>query len=154
MYMDGGFDQLQSMVHFRVFTSYFARLKAVEAAGLVPVSICLKPPDWYHGLQYKKLAPTWGCLSDYKKDGDEKKYIRRYAKETLHGLALGDVLMELWQLSGGRSVALLCYERPEQFCHRHVFVDWANDWAANLKIVHRWQEDWTVTEFDGDIEEV
>lgn len=41
------------------YTSYFANLKKLPD-NVVPISICGKAPDWYSGLQYKKLAPKMG----------------------------------------------------------------------------------------------
>ena len=32
-----------------MYTGYFAKLKTYIDAGLVPVSICGKVPDWYRG---------------------------------------------------------------------------------------------------------
>ena len=49
-----------------MYTGYFAKLKSYEEAGLVPVSIAAKAPDWYHGAQYKKLAPKWSFFSEWK----------------------------------------------------------------------------------------
>jgi len=49
-----------------MYTGYFAKLKTYEKAGLVPVSIALKTPEWYTGLEYKRLAPTWSILSSWK----------------------------------------------------------------------------------------
>ena len=43
----------------KVYTSYFAKLKKLPDT-IVPISICGKAPDWYTGLQYKKLAPKYG----------------------------------------------------------------------------------------------
>lgn len=41
-----------------IFTTYFAKLKSLPS-NTVPISICGKAPDWYKGLQYKKLAPKY-----------------------------------------------------------------------------------------------
>lgn len=35
-----------------------------------------------------------------------------------------DVVNALYNLSGGIDVALVCYERPQDFCHRHIVADW------------------------------
>ena len=31
------------------------------------------------------------------------------------------------QASGGQDVALCCYEKPEEFCHRHILADWIKE---------------------------
>lgn len=41
-----------------IFTSYFGKLSKLPP-GIIPISICGKAPDWYKGLQYKKLAPKY-----------------------------------------------------------------------------------------------
>lgn len=43
-----------------IFTTYFAQLRNLPE-NIVSVSICGRAPDWYTGLQYKKLAPKWSC---------------------------------------------------------------------------------------------
>lgn len=28
------------------------------------------------------------------------------------------------KLSGGKDIALICYEKPTDFCHRHLVAEW------------------------------
>lgn len=49
-----------------MYTGYYAQLKKYLADGLYPVSIAGKCPDWYHGAEYKKLAPKWSFFSEWK----------------------------------------------------------------------------------------
>lgn len=49
-----------------LYTTYFAKLKSLPE-NVVPIAICGKTPDWYTGLQYKKLAPKWGFFSEWKR---------------------------------------------------------------------------------------
>lgn len=44
-----------------IYTSYFGVLKKLPA-NVIPVSICVKAPAWYSGIQYKKLAPNMDFL--------------------------------------------------------------------------------------------
>ena len=62
-----------------MYTGYFAKLKKYQEAGLVPVSIALKSPDWYHGLEYKQLALNWDILSSWK-SGEHKCDVDYYTK--------------------------------------------------------------------------
>jgi hypothetical protein len=50
-----------------IYTGYFAKLKTYEQAGLKPVSIAGKAPDFYKGPQYKGLAPEYKMFNDWKK---------------------------------------------------------------------------------------
>ena len=51
------------------YTSYFAKLKDLPE-DIVPISICGKAPNWYTGVQYKKLATKYSFFAKYKEDGD------------------------------------------------------------------------------------
>ena len=111
-----------------MYTGYFAKLKKYQEAGLVPVSIALKSPDWYHGLEYKQLAPNWDILSAWK-SGEHKGDIDYYTKhfeEVLDTLRPEDVIIELKQFGLLQDIILLCYEKPESFCHRHIVANWLN----------------------------
>ena len=39
-----------------IYTSYFTKLEQLPKS-IISISICGKAPDWYKGLQYKKLVP-------------------------------------------------------------------------------------------------
>lgn len=60
------------------------------------------------------------------KDVTEDSYIQMYNGQVLARLNPGGVVKMIEQLSGGRDCALLCYEKPGDFCHRHLIADWLN----------------------------
>lgn len=49
-----------------MFTGYFTKLKEYKQTGLIPISISGKAPEWYDGLEYKKLAPKWAFFQEWK----------------------------------------------------------------------------------------
>lgn len=106
-----------------IYTSYFAKLKKLPP-NIVPISICGKAPNWYGGLQYKKLAPKYSFFSEWKKSGDNSYYIEHFNYEVLSTLSPQSVHNELMKLSGGKDIALICYEKPTDFCHRHLVAEW------------------------------
>ena len=69
-----------------IYTSYFAKLKELEKNNIIPISICARSPDWYRGLQYKKLAPKYGFFMEWKKTHDNDYYIEHFEAEVLDGL--------------------------------------------------------------------
>jgi uncharacterized protein YeaO (DUF488 family) len=112
-----------------MLTGYFAKLKTYTDNGLIPVSIALYSPKWYSGLEYKKLAPSPGILHDFKVgefQGVIEHYRERYVREILGVLNPKVITEELEKLTKADSdkIILLCYERPEDFCHRHLVADW------------------------------
>lgn len=113
-----------------IYTSYFAKLRSLPE-NIVPVSICGKAPDWYTGLQYKKLAPKYDFFMKWKQNHDNAYYIKCFQEQVLDKLNATDVILDLSRICKGFSVgedniALICYEKPTDFCHRHLVADWLN----------------------------
>ena len=106
-----------------IYTSYFANVRRLSPE-IVPVSIALYSPGWFSGLRYRKLAPTDYILREWKSNPDVERYIRLYQSDVLARLSPYSVVCDLMVMSEGKDVALLCYEKPDTFCHRHLVADW------------------------------
>lgn len=106
-----------------ICTTYFANLGKLPA-DTVPISICGKAPDWYKGLQYKKLAPKWEFFQQWKRTHDNEYYIDHYWEEVLKPLNAQQIVKELIELAKCPHIALVCYEKPTDFCHRHLVAGW------------------------------
>lgn len=109
-----------------IYTSYFAKLSKLPA-NITPIAICGKSPEWYKGIQYKKLAPKWSFFSIWKETHDNEYYIKHFNEEVLNPLNANDVVNELYSLAGKNQdadIVLICYEKPGDFCHRHLVADW------------------------------
>lgn len=105
-----------------VYTSYFARLKSIEERGLVPIAVCQYPPAWYKGAVYKKVAPTYDMIQGMKNSDTRVYSAAEYVESILAPLDRQSVLEDLERLSGGKDVALLCFEKPTDFCHRRMIA--------------------------------
>ena len=105
-----------------IYTSYFAK-EAKLPPHIVPVSICRYRPRWFTGLQYQKLAPSQELLYNYKSTGNTEYYTTVF-NNYLQSLNFKAVQQDLAELSRGYDLALLCYERPIDFCHRHLVAQW------------------------------
>lgn len=122
-----------------IYTTYFANLKNLPD-NIIPVSIAGKSPEWYHGLEYKKLAPKYSFWKVWKENQDNQYYIDHYYSDVLSGLTQMEVIKELTILLQAKvnrvlhhpldsnlnqyHIALVCYESPEKFCHRHLVSEW------------------------------
>lgn len=124
-----------------LYTSYFAQLRNLPE-NVIPISICGKAPEWYNGLQYKKVAPKYGFFMEWKKNHDNDYYIEHYNEEVLSKLNPRGVIDEIYNLLSDEAkdiikqeglyktrsqkihVALICYEKPSDFCHRHLLAEW------------------------------
>ena len=124
-----------------LYTTYFAQLKNLPC-NIIPISICGKAPNSYKGLQYKKLAPKYDFFMKWKETHDNNYYIEHFKGEVLDLLNPIQVLSELqcalpydvkakmrepFFASKTWHIALVCYEKPEDFCHRHLVAKWFND---------------------------
>ena len=112
-----------------IYTSYFAKLRELENHNIIPISICAKAPDWYKGLQYKQLAPKYGFFMEWKKNHDNDYYIEHFQSEVLNGLDATSVILDFSRMVHGfnvgeNDIALICYEKPSDFCHRHLVAEW------------------------------
>jgi hypothetical protein len=127
----------------KIYTTYFANLKKLPKE-IVPVSICGKCPEGFKGAQYKKLAPKYDFFMEWKKNNDNDYYKKCFNEQVLSNLDAGNVYQDLHdiaenfvntlpdddirkqhqQLGFPYIVALICYEEPNDFCHRHLVANW------------------------------
>lgn len=114
-----------------MYTGYFAKIKTYEKAGLISIAICGGIPNWYKGLWYKKLAPKWSFFNEWKNGtehkGDNDYYIQHFNNEVLDKLSILQVIEDLQKIANTKDtdkIILLCYEKPGDFCHRHLVADW------------------------------
>lgn len=133
-----------------IFTSYFAKIKKFPE-NVIPIAICAKVPSWYKGLRYPLLAPKYDALMKYKDNHNEADYIECYNNTTLKSLN------PLWVLAGLRTllpyseethipvwenpnfhIALVCYEKPSDFCHRQLVAEWLRRYGVECK---EWEEE-------------
>lgn len=100
---------------------------------ITPVSICGKAPDWYKGLQYKKLAPKFEFFQKWKQTKDNEYYIKCFQSQVLDELNPDTVISELKELAKSNNIALICYEKPGDFCHRHLVAEWLKNYGYQIE---------------------
>lgn len=107
----------------KIYTSYFAKSNNIPE-DIVKISIAGKAPIGYQGIEYKKLAPKYGFFMKWKETQDNNFYIEHFNSEVLDTLNAAQIYSELEQLSKTKDCVLLCYEKPSNFCHRHLVANW------------------------------
>lgn len=81
---------------------------------------------------YKKLAPKWSFFNEWKNGTEYKgdnEYIQHFNEEVLKNISPSEIEKELKTLAKRQTsdkIILLCYEKPGDFCHRHLVSDWFN----------------------------
>lgn len=110
----------------KIYTSYFANLKNLEKDDIVPIGICCYPPKWFKGPNFRAIAPSPDILEKCKSSHAE--YEKRYRTEVLSLFKDANILLErISFISGGKDAALCCYEKPSDFCHRHILAKWLEE---------------------------
>lgn len=112
-----------------IYTSYFAQLRNLQKKDIFPISIARFSPKWYKGLRVLDVAPEPYMLRDSE---TREKYILDYQK-ILNSLNVEAFIEKIEKLSGGKDVALLCYEKPNEFCHRHLLADFLNQKGYSIE---------------------
>ena len=116
-----------------MFTSYFAKVPQIE----YPLSIARINPDWYDNPSYPKLAPSKELLFDFKY-GANKDDMEFYTTEFMRYLDTLEFKESIQELSGIYGpdaldrLALICYEKPSDFCHRHIVANWLRQHGADI----------------------
>lgn len=123
-----------------IYTTYFAKLKSLPK-NIIPISICGKAPAGYKGLEYKKLAPKYDFFKKWKETGDNDYYIQCFLTQVLSSQNPAEVVQELYTLANTAAepgqvvedIALVCYEKSTDFCHRHLVSAWLFNagWACD-----------------------
>lgn len=113
--------QNKTSYKMKIYTSYFAMQAKIKELGITPVAISIYPPKWYNGLRFPQLAPTKQI-----KDLEVEEYIPKF-NALLSKLNPHTIVKELTFLGNNKDIALLCYEKPSDFCHRQLVAKWLNE---------------------------
>lgn len=110
-----------------IYTTYFAKLKKLPE-NVKPIAICAKPPNGYTGPIYRALAPKYDFFTKYKITKDAEEFTENYIGQVLNQLNPARVVAELYYQLGLApnvcDIALVCFEKSSDFCHRHLVADW------------------------------
>lgn len=107
----------------KIYTSYFSNGAKLSKDGIVMIGIALYPPKWFTGQSIKYVSPSWDILHNAKSNED---YIQRFNAEILAKRDPKVFLSNIERMANGKDVALCCFEKPDEFCHRHLVADWLN----------------------------
>jgi uncharacterized protein YeaO (DUF488 family) len=114
----------------KFFTSYYANIKNIPKDYIL-VSISGDIPDYIKeqmNIWDRRFAPNWDLFKEYKNSPEgqqrENKYVERFKNEVLTKYDSTDILKD-WSDKAGlnEKFVLLCYEVPEDFCHRHIVAE-------------------------------
>ena len=110
-----------------IYTTYFAKLKKLPE-NIIPIAICAAPPKGYTGPIYRPLAPKYDFFQKYKITGDVAEFTENYIGQVLNQLNPVSVVTNLYYqvclAPNTCDIALVCFEKSTDFCHRHLVAEW------------------------------
>lgn len=107
----------------KIYTSYFGNAKKLASANITIISIARFRPRFLSCVSLLEVAPSAFMV---KGDITREQYISLY-EDILKKLNIDEFINKISVLSGGRDVALCCYEKPDDFCHRHLLSKWIKE---------------------------
>lgn len=113
----------------QILTGYFAKTKQYTEDGFLPISIARFTPKWFEGLKISALAPSIQLLDDYKKGIiNDNQYTTRYQNELTPDTVLQalNTAKQYALNNNAKGVVFMCFEKPTDFCHRHLLADYCN----------------------------
>ncbi|MDR2794177.1 MAG: DUF488 domain-containing protein [Holosporaceae bacterium] len=111
-----------------IYTSYFAFIPKLPA-DVLKISIALYTPQWARIDGYFTcLNPTEQLLREAKSGaipiGEAMKKYRSEILSKLSPTKVYEKLIEMLNKSAKQHLALLCYEKPGEVCHRRFVAEW------------------------------
>lgn len=126
-----------------MYTGYYARYKHYLANELIPISISTNLPYWIADMKsYSILSPGRFSVEQYKLGiatrAEHEKRFKEYLSTLDKELVLRDIYLLAHDLpndtklhklenSDFKDIILCCYEKPLDYCHRHLVAEWLSD---------------------------
>ncbi len=116
-----------------LFTSHYYNNKLPVGANIVSISYSVTEGaksaisrfDW---KQYTPLAPPWWLVDQYKKGNVSVDEYTSTFNHQLNQLSINKVIADI-----GKDAILVCYELPNQFCHRHLVAEWIKSYGHDIE---------------------
>ena len=117
-----------------LYTSYFGALKKLPIDDYEIVAITASSPKWFTGKTLSVLAPDIELVMGYKSGNICKSEYEKIYTAKLERVNIRDY-MKLFEdkARDKKGIIFLCYEKPDDFCHRHIFAKYFSDRGYPIK---------------------
>lgn len=110
-----------------LYTGYFAKTKQYTEAGLTPVSVAGKTPDFFKYTKWTLFAPRKELFDRWKNNEiTDEEYMAEYT-EYLESSVTDKNLKKLKEIADKYEIVMCCYEKSSSFCHRHTLAEWLSN---------------------------
>lgn len=110
----------------KIWTSFYGHFDTFTAYNVVPIRVAQYAPRYKRKHDaFLSLAPSKAMLAEAKSGNyDHVDWKKRFLRDVLGPLDPHEVYAQLIKLGKGFDVAILCYEKPGDRCHRHYVTEW------------------------------
>jgi hypothetical protein len=124
--------------YYPFYTSYYANIPNLDDYYLVSISGGITPDiEKVIDKHDKRMAPNLSLFTEYKETlvnrdisaaENEARYVKRFKEEVLKNLNIQELKEQYLKISHktNKKIVFLCYEKPEDFCHRHIIAEALN----------------------------
>ena len=115
------------------YTSYFGYIRKLDKQKYRLASITASKPSFCGNdiEDWSFIGPSLELLKAYKnKEIDEFEYTKVYVKFLNDNW---DKFKDFFVTNQNNNIVLLCYEKPGDFCHRHLLSDFLNKKGIKAK---------------------
>ena len=105
-----------------------------EKNRFMPILISANLPKWFlnseeYYLEYKPFAPSRNNVFNLKNNNMSQEDFTNDYLDKLKGLDMEQILEDIYDLEGitDSEVIFLCYEKSDDFCHRHILREYLNE---------------------------
>lgn len=111
-----------------LYTSCYRNVGDLDRDKVVLVKISNScPKEFDDCIKFEKAVPDWGLMVAPHKSGEisssvfEERYVAQLDKykENIFGV-IANMVKE------HKDIFFLCWEKPNEFCHRHIFAKYLN----------------------------
>ena len=109
---------------FRIYTGYYGKRLEYNA---IKVAVSRTLPIGWMNLVYQSLSPSNKLLNQYRENLINRDEFKELYLKEINRLDKKEVYEYFNELLKYDNVVLLCYEKPYQFCHRHILAEWLKE---------------------------
>ena len=118
-----------------IFTSYYNRAKKLDSARWEFIQISNSKPCWWEYVTTKidAVIPPWYIVDNYKSGRITwAEYTVQYNRYLMNE-DVEDAIGIIRDLAKNKNVVLLCWEDPQNNCHRHLFAEYLNKLGMDVQ---------------------
>ena len=112
-----------------IYTSYYSNKNI--PSSMTQISISRIPPVNWKGIVLQEFAPSMDLFTSYKRGNITPSQFCEYFIDQLQRNSLVGFLQAMNNYE--TDIVLLCYEKPNQFCHRHLLSKFAAKYDIIIK---------------------